>query len=68
MPADSRLLILVVKEVFEHFTGWLRNRTGTGNRSRRNVFPGTERGTGTAGTVFREPKPEPEPPLSVKLY
>ena len=25
------------------------------------VFPGTERGTGTAGTVFQEPKPEPEP-------
>ena len=27
----------------------------------RTVFPGTERGTGTAGTVFQEPKPEPEP-------
>ena len=25
------------------------------------VFGGTERGTGTAGTVFQEPKPEPEP-------
>ena len=25
------------------------------------VFAGTERGTGTAGTVFQEPKPEPEP-------
>ena len=25
------------------------------------VFPGTERGTGTARTVFQEPKPEPEP-------
>ena len=25
------------------------------------VFPGTERGTGTAGTVVQEPKPEPEP-------
>ena len=31
----------------------------TGNR--RNRFPtGTERGTETAGTVFQEPKPEPE--------
>ena len=25
------------------------------------VFPGTERGTRTARTVFQEPKPEPEP-------
>ena len=25
------------------------------------VFAGTERGTGTAGIVFQEPKPEPEP-------
>ena len=25
------------------------------------VFAGTERGTGTARTVFQEPKPEPEP-------
>ena len=25
------------------------------------VFPGTERGTGSAGTVFQEPKPELEP-------
>ena len=32
------------------------------------VFPGTERGTGTAGTVFQEPKPEPEPSFPVKLY
>ena len=24
-------------------------------------FAGTERGTGTAGTVFQDPKPEPEP-------
>ena len=23
------------------------------------IFAGTERGTGTAGTVFQEPKPEP---------
>ena len=29
------------------------------------VFPGTER-AGTAGTVFQQP--QPEPPLSVKLY
>ena len=27
-----------------------------------------ERGTGTAGTVFQEPKPEPEPSFPVKLY
>ena len=46
--------------------GWLRNRTGTGNRNHRTVFPGTESGTGTVGTVFQELKPEPEP--SVKLY
>ena len=26
----------------------------------------TERATGTAGTVFQEPKPEPEPYLSVE--
>ena len=32
------------------------------------VFPGTERGTGTAGTVFQEPKPEPKPSFPVKLY
>ena len=32
--------------------GWPRNRTGTGTRE-------TERGTGTVGTVFQEPKPEP---------
>ena len=25
------------------------------------VFPGTERGTRTAGTVLQEPKPQPEP-------
>ena len=30
--------------------------------------PETERGTGTAGTVFQEPEPEPELSLSVKLY
>ena len=30
------------------------------------VFPETESGTGTAGTVFQEPKPEPSFP--VKLY
>ena len=30
------------------------------------VFPGTEVGTGTVGTVFQEPKPEPEPCLSVR--
>ena len=34
-----------------------RNRTGTVG----TVFPGTERGTGTAATVLQEPKPEPEP-------
>ena len=39
------------------FSGWLRNRTGTGNQNRRNRFPKTESGTGTAGTVFQEPKP-----------
>ena len=44
------------------FAGWLRNRTGT----IRTVFPETESGTGTAGTVFQEPKPEPSFP--VKLY
>ena len=27
----------------------------------RTVFAGTESGTGTAGTVFQEPRPEPEP-------
>ena len=31
--------------------------TGTGG----TAFAGTERGTGTVGTVFQEPKPEPEP-------
>ena len=46
---------------------WRKNRTGTGNqRSVGTVFPGIESGTGTAGTVFREPKWEPY--LSVKLY
>ena len=30
------------------------------------VFPGTGGRTGTAGTVFQEPKPEPEPSLSDK--
>ena len=30
------------------------------------VLVGTERGTGTAGTAFQEPQPEPEPYLSVK--
>ena len=30
------------------------------------VSPGTKRGTGTVGTVFQKPKPEPF--LSVKLY
>ena len=30
--------------------------------------PGTEIGTGTAGTIFQEPKPEPEPSLSIHLY
>ena len=28
------------------------------NRNRRNRFPETESGTGTAGTIFQEPKPE----------
>ena len=32
--------------------------------STATVFPGTERGTGTAGTVFQEPKPEPGTVLS----
>ena len=32
------------------------------------IFPETESGTGTAGTVFQEPKPEPEPSFPVKLY
>ena len=32
----------------------------------RSVFPGTE--TGTAGTFFSEPKPEPELPLSLFNY
>ena len=32
------------------------------------VFPETESGTGTAGTVVQEPKPEPEPSFPVKLY
>ena len=27
-----------------------------------------ESGTGTAGTVIQEPKPEPEPSFPVKLY
>ena len=31
-------------------------------------FPKTESGTGTAGTVLQEPKPEPEPSFPVKLY
>ena len=31
-------------------------------------FPETGSGTGTAGTVFQEPKPEPEPSFPVKLY
>ena len=49
------------------FSGWLRNRTGTGKRNRRNLFFRNRNiGTGTAGTVFQEPKPEPEPCLSVK--
>ena len=38
-------------------SGWLRRRTGTV----RTVFPGTQIGTGTDGTVFQEPKSEPEP-------
>ena len=32
------------------------------------VFPETESGTGTAGTIFQEPKPEPEPSFPVKVY
>ena len=32
------------------------------------AFPETESGTGTARTVFQEPKPEPEPSFPVKLY
>ena len=32
------------------------------------VFPETESGIGTAGTVFQEPKPEPEPSSRVKLH
>ena len=34
----------------------------------RTVFPETESGTGTAGTVFQEPKPEPEPSFPLKMY
>ena len=56
-------------------TGWLRNRTGTGNRNRRNrnrrnSFPGTESGTGTVlsfknvlkhrRNLFVEEPPEPK--------
>ena len=33
----------------------------------RTVFLETESGNGTAGTVFQEPKPEPEPSFPVKL-
>ena len=32
------------------------------------VFPETESGTGTSGTVLKEPKPEPEPSFPVKLH
>ena len=31
-------------------------------------FPKPKAETGTAGTVFREPKPEPEPSFPAKLY
>ena len=47
-----------------------RNRTGHNGPGTEldtetgTVFPETERGTGTVGTVFQEPKPEPS--LSVK--
>ena len=41
-----------------------RNRIETGTVG--IVFPGTERGTGTAETVFQEPKPEPEPSSLLK--
>ena len=34
----------------------------------RTVFPETESGTGTAGNVFQEPQPEPEPFFFAKLY
>ena len=43
-------------------SGWPMAGPKTGT-----VFPGTEGGTGTAGTVFQELKPEPKPSLSVKL-
>ena len=29
------------------------------------LFPESERGTGTVGTVFQEPKPEPSPPQKI---
>ena len=33
----------------------------------RTIYPETESGTGTAGTVFQEPKPEPEPSFPLKM-
>ena len=47
-------------------SGWHRKRTGTGPA--KTAFPGTESRTGTVGTVFQEPKPEPEPCHPLELY
>ena len=44
--------------------GCPRNRAGTGSGTVGTVFPETERGTRTVGTVLQELKPEPEPSLS----
>ena len=52
-----------VKFVIFAKTGWpTEPETGTVG----TFFPRAKSGTGTAGTSFQEPKPEPEPCLSVK--
>ena len=44
-----------------------RNRAGTGDQNLQNLFfPETEGGTGSVAAVLQEPKPEPEPSLSVR--
>ena len=55
-----------VKFRSDGISGWLGTEAEPETRTIGTVFPETERGIGTVGTVFQEPKPEPEPSLSVK--
>ena len=57
----EHIKILKNKRKVHSFSGWPRNRT----RTVGTLFPGTDRRTGTAGTIFQKPKPELEPSLSI---